>query len=39
MALFKILKGNEANLPTNQTEGYAYFTIDTNNFYIDTSNS
>ena len=39
MALFKILKGNEANLPTNKTEGYAYFTIDTNNFYIDTSNS
>ena len=35
MALFKISKGNEANLPKNAIEGHAYFTIDENNFYID----
>ena len=39
MALFKILRGNEANLPSTKTDGYAYFTQDTNNFYIDTSSS
>lgn len=35
MALFKVLRGNEANLPEQLTDGYAYFTSDTNNFYID----
>ena len=35
MALFKVLRGNEANLPEKLTDGYAYFTSDTNNFYID----
>ena len=35
MALFKILRGNEANLPKTLTDGYAYFTSDTHNFYID----
>ena len=28
MALFKISKGNEANLPKNAVEGHAYFTVD-----------
>ena len=35
MALFKVLRGNEDNLPEQLTDGYAYFTSDTNNFYID----
>lgn len=35
MALFKISQGKEENLPQNLTEGYAYYTQDTNNFYID----
>lgn len=35
MALFKILKGAQANLPSKITEGYAYFTTDEGNFYID----
>lgn len=36
MALFKILRGNEDNLPAIKlTDGYAYFTSDTHNFYID----
>lgn len=39
MALFKISKGSETNLPTNLNEGYAYFTEDTNNFYIDISDN
>jgi hypothetical protein len=36
MALFKVLRGNEEALPapTSTTDGYAYFTQDTNNFYI-----
>jgi len=39
MALFKILKGNEANLPEEKKEGWAYITDDTGNMYIDVSNS
>ena len=35
MALFKILKGNEANLPSTMTDGWAYFCTDTSNFFID----
>ena len=40
MALFKILKGAESNL-INQAkkEGHAYFTVDENDFYIDTESS
>ena len=40
MALFKILKGNESGLSNQQKrEGYAYFTTDENDFYIDISSS
>ena len=39
MALFKILKGNESNLPAKKTEGYAYFTEDKGNFFVDVSSS
>lgn len=35
MALFKICRGNESNLPETLTDGYAYFCTDTGNFYID----
>lgn len=35
MALFKICRGAETNLPTTLTSGYCYFCIDTTNFYID----
>lgn len=35
MALFKICRGNESNLPDALTDGYAYFCTDTGNFYID----
>lgn len=35
MALFKICRGNESNLPDTLTDGYAYFCTDTGNFYID----
>ena len=36
MALFKVLRGNEEHLPQpdNNKDGYAYFTSDTHNFYI-----
>lgn len=38
MALFKILKGQSANLGNQDLhEGWAYFTEDTGEFYIDTS--
>lgn len=37
MALFKILKGQSANLPSTYHEGYCYFTTDTKKFYIDIS--
>ena len=35
MALFKISKGLKANLPSNKTEGYCYYTTDDSLFYID----
>lgn len=35
MALFKISRGSEKNLPTGITDGYAYFCTDNQNFYID----
>lgn len=35
MALFKICRGAETNLPTTVTSGYCYFCTDTTNFYID----
>ena len=37
MALFKILKGQSADLPSTYHEGYCYFTTDTKKFYIDIS--
>lgn len=39
MALFKISKGDEANLPIDTKEGFAYFTPDTGNFFIDVADS
>lgn len=39
MALFKILKGNKENLPELKREGFAYFTVDENDFYVDTQSS
>ena len=39
MALFKILKGTEAKLPTNKVEGYCYVTTDTKKMYVDTGAS
>ncbi len=38
MALFKIFKGNVENLPLDKHEGYAYFTVDTKELYIDIDN-
>lgn len=35
MALFKIFRGRKANLPSQKTDGYAYFTTDDGKFYID----
>lgn len=35
MALFKVYRGNETNLPTSMNDGWAYFCTDTGNFYID----
>ena len=35
MALFKILRGNANDLPTNFHDGWAYFTTDTHEFFID----
>jgi hypothetical protein len=35
LALFKILKGNSANLPTNKVDGYCYVTLDEHKMYID----
>ena len=35
MALFKIFKGNSANLPEEKHDGYCYFTTDDGIFYID----
>lgn len=39
MALFKILKGQSQNLPSERHEGYAYFVTDTGEFYVDINNS
>lgn len=39
VALFKILKGKKANLPTTYHEGYCYLTTDEGNLYIDTTNA
>lgn len=39
MALFKILKGQSQNLPSELHEGYAYFLTDTGEFYVDISDS
>lgn len=39
MALFKILQGLDANKPTTLTNGYCYFTIDNNMFYVDHPNA
>lgn len=39
MALFKILRGNAANLPGTKKDGYAYFCTDTHDFYIDYTDS
>lgn len=33
--LFKILRGNEANLPQTLTDGYCYFLKDKHYFYVD----
>lgn len=35
MALFKVSKGTSANLPTELTEGYCWYTYDDSKFYID----
>lgn len=35
MALFKVLRGDESNLPATLNDGWAYFCSDTGNFYID----
>lgn len=37
MALFKILKGNKANLPETKTAGYMYITEDTGDIFVDIS--
>lgn len=38
MALFKVLRGDETNLPASMNDGWAYFCTDTGNFYIDWDN-
>lgn len=35
MSLFKVLRGSEANLPSQKTDGWAYFCTDTGSFWID----
>lgn len=35
MALFKVYRGNETNLPAAMNDGWAYFCTDSGNFYID----
>lgn len=37
--LFKINKGNSANLPSQYTNGHCYFTIDEGKLYIDTKDN
>lgn len=39
MSLFKISRGAENKLPSKLTDGYAYFTTDNGNFYIDHPNA
>lgn len=39
MALFKILKGEKANLPLTYNEGWCYVTTDTHKLYIDSSSN
>lgn len=39
MSLFKVSRGSEANLPTQKTDGWAYFCTDTGSFWIDHLNS
>lgn len=39
MALFKINRGNESNLPVELKDGWAYFCTDNGNFHIDYINS
>lgn len=39
MALFKILRGNANNLPVDRHDGWAYFTTDTHEFFIDYTDS
>lgn len=39
MALFKISRGGEKNLPTTITDGWAYFTPDTKGFFIDVNST
>ena len=35
MALFKVLRGNRQNLPSERHDGWAYFCSDTGEFFID----
>jgi len=35
VSLFKVNRGNEANLPVTLTDGWAYFCADTGSFLID----
>ena len=39
MSLFKVLRGSEANLPSQKTDGWAYFCTDTGSFWIDHKDS
>lgn len=39
LALFKISRGGENRLPPTITDGWAYFTPDTKNFFIDVKGS
>jgi hypothetical protein len=39
MALFKISRGGEANMPTDISDGWAYFTPDTKGFFIDVNST
>lgn len=35
MALFKVCRGKESDLPEQRTDGFAYFCRDSRNFFID----
>jgi hypothetical protein len=39
LALFKISRGGESKLPSTITDGWAYFTPDTKNFFIDVNDT